>query len=438
MQGGFILPLSKTNDVRRVALIAQRNNVMPFIFDAADQVGVEIVSIEVPGEPSLAGKKRVTRSIELDIFEGAREAQDRIGELIDDGSIAGLMTLREEAVPWVAETASRFNLPGISYEAAVLARDKNAMRAAFKKAGCNTPLFELVTEVSALHLSEIAEKLGFPLVVKPRSGFSSTGVVLAQDLPELMTAVEKCVQINAERLTKAGKATERDISGVLIEQFIDGPEHTAEIFCRDGKVTVLTIGHKGNPQGPCFEEDIYRTPAPLNNEIVSAIVEEAKRGVAALGINFGPAHCELRLRNGTVPYILEIGARVGGSGTCHFMVETATGVNYLGEHIKAVCGMESAIDFDYDYVRYPVMFGGQYIIPLGGTGVYEGLNGAHDVEAHPDTAHLIKILPVGTIVRPLPDFPGYPGFIMSRHKSYEDSIRYHKWLDETIKTTFAV
>ena len=431
------MPLSKSNDVRRVALIAQRNNVMPFIFDAADQVGVDIVSIEVPGEPSLVGRKRVARCIDLDIFGDPRKAQDKIGELLNDGSITGLMTLREEAVPWVAETTRLFNLPGISYEAAVLARDKNAMREAFRMMGCNTPLFELVNEVSALRLAKIAERLGFPLVVKPRSGFSSTGVILVQDLPELLTAVDDCVQINSERLTKAGKAIEDDISGVLIEQFIDGPEHTAEIFCRDGKVTILTIGHKGNPQGPCFEEDIYRTPAPLNNNIVSAIIEEAKKGVAALGIDFGPAHCELRLRNGTVPYILEIGARVGGSGTCHFMVETATGVNYLGEHIKAVCGIESAIDFDFDYVRYPIMYGGQYIIPLGGTGVYEGLNGTHDVEAHPDTAHLIRILPLGTKVRPLPDFPGYPGFIMSRHKSYEDSINYHKWLDNTIKTRFA-
>ena len=42
----------------------------------------------------------------------------------------------------------------------------------------------------------------------------------------------------------------------------------------------------------------------------------------ALGLRNGPGHCELRLDRHGRPVILEIGARIGGSGCAHFNGQT--------------------------------------------------------------------------------------------------------------------
>ena len=59
---------------------------------------------------------------------------------------------------------------------------------------------------------------------------------------------------------------------------------------------VLSIGYKGYPQGPYFEEGIYLAPAPLPAAVQAAVVDQVRRAVLALGITDGPTHTELRLR----------------------------------------------------------------------------------------------------------------------------------------------
>lgn len=422
-------------DTKRLGLVAQRNK-MPFVFDAARKIGIELVSIEGPEDPPLAGLTSVSSTVATDIFGTPERAREDVQRLVSDGEIDGLFTLRDEAVPWVADTTAALGLPGITARAARLTRDKHAMRDAFAAKGCRVPLYQKLTDGGDAELTDAVRRLSFPLVVKPTSGFASTGVSLVRTLEELREAVDLVRSINDTKLAKVDASSGTKVSGIILEQFIDGPEHTAEIFCRDGKVTVLTVGHKGNPKGPWFEEDIYRTPAPLTDELIEAISEQAALGVAALGIDFGPAHCELRLKDGREPFVLEIGARVGGSGSCHFLVETATGVNYLGEQMKACAGLSTDLDFSRRYVRHVRQYAGQYIIPLGGHGRYLGLEGADTVKAHPETAYFVEILKPGSDVARMPNFAGFPGFIMSAHNSYEAAVAYHQWLDHTISTTF--
>ena len=65
---------------------------------------------------------------------------------------------------------------------------------------------------------------------------------------------------------------------------------------------------------------VYIAPAQLKEETRLAIVKEVTGAVSALGIHQGPAHTELRLDKDGTPYVIEVGARIGGSGVSHYIV----------------------------------------------------------------------------------------------------------------------
>ena len=105
-----------------------------------------------------------------------------------------------------------------------------------------------------------------------------------------------------------------DTPGLVVEQYLPGKEFVAECFVDCDGVHVMAVGDKGHPQGPWFEETIYRLREDLDSVQVMALREAACAGVKALGITMGAAHVEMRLDAEGLPYVIEIGARIGGSG----------------------------------------------------------------------------------------------------------------------------
>ena len=87
-----------------------------------------------------------------------------------------------------------------------------------------------------------------PLVVKPVNGFSSQGVVRVDDWKELEEAVRKVEAVNETDLNRFvhGK------TGIIAEQFIDGPEFVIETLSIQGNVHVLSIGYKGSLTASTF------------------------------------------------------------------------------------------------------------------------------------------------------------------------------------------
>src|SRR5207245_9985035 len=92
-----------------------------------------------------------------------------------------------------------------------------------------------------------------------------------------------------------------------------------------GRLHVLALFDKPDPlDGPFFEETLYVTPslhpAPLQDAVARAVSD----GCAALGLQEGPVHAELRL-SPAGPRILEIAARSIG-GLCGRALRFGVGV----------------------------------------------------------------------------------------------------------------
>lgn len=413
----------------RIALLAQ-NPDLPFVFDAAGRVDAVITLCILPGVQVSADLPNVDATVELDIFGDPAGARAWLEQEHASRPFDAVVTLYEPAGPFTATIAARLGLRGVRPEVAQVCRDKYSQREAMRQAGLDVPGYRVIDPDADLG-SQVAG-LRFPLVVKPINGWSSFGVTRADNLVDMKAAVELVRSINSEKLASLAARSESGRTAVLAEEFIDGPEYCVESISDARGTTVLTITDKGNLRGPYFEESAFITPAPLDPGAEARITEAVRTSHRQIGIDFGASHSELRLRADGTPVLLEIGARMGGSGTLHYLVETATGVDFLGAVLRQAIHGELP-DLSPDRSR----FAADWIVPVTGSGTYAGLAGADKVRQHPANRMLLELMRPGAEVPPWPRFVGYPAFVLSEHATFDDCLAYHAWLADTIRIAWA-
>lgn len=141
-------------------------------------------------------------------------------------------------------------------------------------------------------VDSIIKKYGFPLIAKPRCGFSSKNVFIVKSMEEL-------------------EAARKLIPDIIIQRYIPGDdcEYTATtISDKDKKVLASIVLHRDLIQGTT-----YRTE--LNTE--SAISNQVKDIVNKLGA-VGVCNLQFRVMDGTV-YVFEINPRFSGTGGIRYL-----------------------------------------------------------------------------------------------------------------------
>jgi biotin carboxylase len=399
---------------------------LPWLFEAAVRQGIDLVVIPRPGDPMGTPPPGVVEILDIDAEDVESVLAAHAHTPFD-----GVLTPYEATVPLVAELAERMSLPGLSKEAALNARDKRRMRAALAESGCHTPGF---VRLGGPDEEADFSALTFPVVVKPANGLSSIGVTRVDTPAELPRAMAEVWEISGRLLDE-----DVELSGLVVEEYLDGPEYAVECLVVDGTVHVLCIGYKGFPQGPYFEEEVYIAPVRLEQAVEDAVVQEVVRGHRSLGITTGATHSELRLcADGRRPFLLEIGARFGGSGASHYMAEGASGVDFAGEAFRIAVGLppQGLAGTKPDGLAPAVGVAANYIVQCGGQGVITEITGMAEVAADPRVDQVIEMLHPGDVVRPYPDFTGYPAFVLSRHDDYESAEELHDFIAATVTISY--
>ncbi|MFF5970500.1 ATP-grasp domain-containing protein [Streptomyces sp. NPDC012769] len=413
-----------------LVLVFQRTT-LPWIFEAAERAGIDLVLVPRPDEEIAADRlpPAVVELLPLDP-EGDRAGALRVLRARHAARpFQGLATLYDPMVPFVADAAELLGLPGIGRDAALGAQDKRVMRERLAAAGLNVPRFVRIDGPDAEPGLAAAGRLDFPVVVKPAHGFSSLGVTKAETPAALRAVVAGVRRVCAAKLGVADAA-------LVVEEYLDGPEFAVESLAYGGTVQVLSIGYKGEPQGPYFEESVYRAPAELPEAVRDAVVREVVAAHAALGITDGPGHTELRLRGGAKPYLLEMGARIGGSGVSHYVASRVSGIDLAAEALRIAVGGAPSFPLG-EGLREPVGAAANYIVPCGGHGRITALHGLAELRADPRVDHVVQMLFPGDVVRPHPDFTGYPAFVISRHAHLAEAEEFHARLDRTVRVDYS-
>jgi biotin carboxylase len=216
--------------------------------------------------------------------------------------IDGVLCWDEIRMVHTAELAQALGLPGTAPENAGRCRDKHLTRKALAAAKVPQPSSTLVGSLE--EAQKAADSIGYPVIVKPRALGASYGVSLAHDATQLPAAFA-----HAESAREDGVPVFE--SGVLIEEYMRGPEVSIDSAWIEGKMFPLYLARKVTGFYPHFEEVGHVVDAhdPLLQDAVFLGVLQAAHD--AVGFATGITHTELRLTD-QGPKIVEINGRLGG------------------------------------------------------------------------------------------------------------------------------
>lgn len=213
--------------------------------------------------------------------------------------------LWEPYVILAAQLRESLGLPGTSVQQAVAFRDKERMKQVLDAAGIRTPHHYSAT--TANRVREAAERIGFPVIVKPIAGAGSNDTYRVDSAEELELTLERV----------------RHVPEVSVEEFVDGEELTYDTVCAGGEVLFENLcWYRPRPLQTKLHEWISPVTISLRDREVDELQPGRQLGRAvlqALGFEAGFTHMEwYRTASGEAVFG-EIGARPPGGRTVDVM-----------------------------------------------------------------------------------------------------------------------
>jgi biotin carboxylase len=242
------------------------------------------------------------------VLSDANETKDVAEMLAAAGDVAarepldGALAWDEARVLQVAKVAEAFGLPGGDPAAALRTRDKHQTREALDAAG--VPQARSILVATLGEALDAAGQIGYPVVLKPRAMGGSLGVVRADSPAELAAKFEFARDCEVP-------GSWRYDQGVLVEQYIAGPEISVDSAVYHGELMPMFVARKRIGYPPYFEEvgHVVDAADPLLTEPELASVMRAAH--AALAFTDGMTHAEYKLTPDG-PKVIEVNARLGG------------------------------------------------------------------------------------------------------------------------------
>jgi biotin carboxylase len=319
-------------------------------------------------------------------------------EGLRDRPLTGILPLNDFGIAAAAQIARDRKLPGWTVRTESCVRNKGAMKWVWIDAGLPTAPMICLSVDDVLGDASL-EWPSWPCIVKPSfSGGGSRGVFLARDADAL----------------RAGLAAARTkyLDGmVLIEEFIEGTEHTLEVVVHRGEPFLLSISDKENYPGSATIVQNLAFPGPIGHAHRATLEPLALAAARAIGATDGALHFEIMLRDGD-PYLLEVGGRPGGGLNFHPICEISTGFDYPG--ILAAIATGSQPSFE----RTPRACLAWHYFPAG-SGTLRSIEGFDEVREQPDVVEAEMYETVGQPRRHLDDDLCRPGFVLVRGDTIE-------------------
>jgi ATP-grasp domain len=198
-----------------------------------------------------------------------------------------------------ARIRETFGLPGLTVPQTVPFRDKERMKQAIDAAGIRTPRHASTTTVAGVW--EAAERIGYPLIVKPIAGAGSADTYRVDSAAELADVLPLL----------------RHVPEVSVEEFVDGEEFTYDTICAGGEILFENVlWYRPRPLQMKMHEWISPVSIALRDITVPHLAEGRRMGkevVAALGFQSGFTHMEWYRKEDGEAVFGEIGARVAGA-----------------------------------------------------------------------------------------------------------------------------
>jgi hypothetical protein len=163
---------------------------------------------------------------------------EEVSSVCDEGSVLNALrfiqskkhvdrfeaTVEAHIMP-IAKVREAAGIPGTSVRTAFLCRDKPAMKEVLREGGI--PCAQSTAASNAAEVQEFAERVGYPLILKPRDGAGASGATRVDSAQELATA-----------LAQFGNSR-----SIAVEEFIEGHEGFYDTLALEGQVVHDFVSH---------------------------------------------------------------------------------------------------------------------------------------------------------------------------------------------------
>ena len=232
----------------------------------------------------------------------------------------------DPAAPTAAYVCEKLGFPTNPYESVMVLSNKDTFRAFLAEHNFCTPYTECYTDIDTMKKN--AKKFKFPVMVKPVDCSGSKGINKIYSADEYDFAFADAMKYSR-------------CKRIVVEEFIQkkGYQVSGDGFTVDGKLVFRCFGNEfysSNgikeyvPLGECW-------PSVLDEATQTKIHNELQRLITELGMKSGAYNIEVILDKDDNVYILELGARNGGS-LIPQITQYATGVDMVEYTIKSALG----------------------------------------------------------------------------------------------------
>ena len=255
--------------------------------------------------------------------------KEEILEKCKEIGIDGVASIASDlAVLTVNYVAEHMGLTGNKDAFSFIQTNKFLMRQCFEKAGVPSPRYYRLTSIDNI---PSFDDWHWPLIVKPTDRSGSRAVMKVETLSQLCSAVQEAIGVSFAR-------------EAIVEEFVDGVEVSVESISWKGEHHILQITDKVTTDDH-FVEIAHHQPSVLPGSVQEQIRNIVRKALAAMHVENGASHAELKItREGDIR-IMEIGARMGGGFIGSHLVPLSTGYDYTRGVIEIALGYFSKPEY---------------------------------------------------------------------------------------------
>lgn len=237
--------------------------------------------------------------------------------------IVGITTTSEFYIKIVAQLTDFYLLSGNPVEVVNNIRNKAMVRTLTNELpSVYKPNYHNITSLSELEY--VKNNIPYPCVVKPVDDSGSKGVLKCQSYEEVLGHVKYLFSQNVNIRNQS------IMKSILIEEYIEGQEYSAEILSYKGKHKIIGITKKTVGNEPFFVEKGHFFP--YKSKAIEDYTEGFIEILNSLNWQEGPIHLEFKIKNSKI-FIVEINGRLAG-GMIPELIRYSMEIDLLKEQLR--------------------------------------------------------------------------------------------------------
>lgn len=326
------------------------------VIKKAKELGFHVIVVSPQGD--YPGLKYADKHYTEDVRN-----KEKLLKIAQDEKIDGIVSDQNDIpVETIGYIVDNLNLTGNSYKVSKVFSRKHLMRKKCSELGVPAISFFNVKSIESAIIA--ANKIGYPVIIKPVDNQSSKGVFKANSDDELNKFFDQSISFSFT-------------NEVIVEQFINGTEFCVEGLAINGEYKNLLMLERTYFQNiDIFVPSMVTSPVSLSLENQEQLLDLNHKICTGFGIENGLTHAEYLLNEEDNQfYLVEVAARGGGVFISSHLISYACGFDTSELLVRMALGERLTLS-DYRFSQKAV----RYICFYIEDGRLIRINGANNIK----------------------------------------------------------